>query len=458
VLNRYVLSNQETETGMARMARRTGTSLVAAVLAALLVCASASAATPRYVGPAVASSADAPYTVLILLPSGYCTGSILDASRVLTAGHCVYDTNNQVLPPSMFLVSAGTNQFVSKSAPPDYEARLVASVRVHPAYNPAVGGAGDVAILQLTRPLTFNGSVGAIPLIDVGPAPATGSIVRGYGWGIQSTDGAEDGYEHSLADLTVRAASTCSAGVAGIFCLQSPTGEACHGDSGGPIVSASGQLVGAVSYGVSVTCQANNVDAMVDLAAPAIALWLRGNDNPPAMPFTDKPATLTPPPLTGGAATCTPPTWTSSPTLTTVFFQTADGAVVQDGPSNTYVPRPADVGKTLGCRSHAQTAGGTADMPAGGTIAVQAASLSVRPAKKTASISYTGPEDLPLKVTIVRGGHTAWTKTTASRRVALPSSLRSGIYRLCVDAPAAGQFASGQSCNPWRARGKKRRG
>jgi hypothetical protein len=100
-------------------------------------------------------------------------------------------------------------------------------------------------------------------------------------------------------------------------------------------------------------------------------------------------------------------------------------------------------------------------MPAEGTIAVQAASLSVRPAKTSAAISYTGPEDLKLKVTIARSGHTAWTKTTTSRRVALPSTVRPGIYRLCVDAPAAGQFAGAESCKPWRAVAaakKKKRG
>ncbi|WP_259316273.1 S1 family peptidase [Capillimicrobium parvum] len=413
--------------------------------------AGAQAATPRYVGPQVPSAGDAPYSVLLLAGFSSRTGSILDESRILTAAHCVYD-GGQVLPPNLFLVIAGTNQTVSPAPPAGTEFRSVASIRVHPAYNPATGGPGDVAILQLTRPLIVNGSVGPIPVTEVGASPALGSVVRGYGWGVQSTDGADDGYEHSLADMTVRAATDCAPGAAGIFCVQSPTGAACPGDSGGPIVSGAGLLVGTMSFRVNATCAAGNVDGIIDLGTPAIGLWVRGNDSPPPMPFTDKPATLAPPPLTGGAATCTGPAWSGSPTLTTVFFHVGDGAVVQSGPSTTYAPGKSDVGATIGCRSHAQTPGGTAEMAAAATIKVQAAPLSVRAAAKSATVSYGGPGDLPVKLVLSRGGHQAWSRTTAKRRVALPSRVKAGRrYRLCAAAPAAGPFAAAESCVRWRA-------
>jgi hypothetical protein len=95
-------------------------------------------------------------------------------------------------------------------------------------------------------------------------------------------------------------------------------------------------------------------------------------------------------------------------------------------------------------------------MPADGTIAVQAATLDLHAAAKSVSLSYTGPEGLPLKLTLARGGHTAWSKTTAARRVTLPSTVHTGLYQLCAAAPAAGQFASAQDCTHWRAPKPKR--
>jgi trypsin len=443
---------------MAGRSRTLGVSLITA-LTVLVAAASADAAVSKYIGPRVGSAADAPFTALVETIDAECTGSILDASRILTAAHCVYGGAGQLLTPSQVLVAAGTDNYVAPEPPPDWEVRPVGAIRVHPAYNPAIYGLGDVAILQLTRPLTINGAGWAIGLVGAGPPPTVGSVMRGFGWGIQNSDGTNDQYEHTVSDMTVQPTSTCAKGVAGVFCIQSPTGASCHGDSGGPIVSSGGLLAGSVSYGISSACGANFVNAMVDLSTPAIAQWISGSDSPPAMPYTDQPATLAPPPLTGGAATCTAPAWTGAPALTTVFVHVADRAVVQEGPSTTYAPGPADAGKVLGCRSHAETPGGVADMPAEGTISVQAATHSVRGAKRSASISYTGPGDLPLKLTLKRGGHTAWTKTTTARRVALPSTLHPGSYQLCADAAAAGQFASAQSCTHWRAakRPKKRK-
>lgn len=440
---------------MFRVAARIAALFLAVVAVLLTATAAADAATHRLFGGQVLPSASsAPSTVLILSGSGssasQCTGSILDATHVLTAAHCTRNEQGQPFP-------SGSSIFFIGMTSLDSDEGLVGPVlgaRVHPAYNPATGQA-DVAVLQVPK-MALGGTITAMPIVDAGAAPAAGTAVRAFGWG-ESGNSTWDGNERVL-DLTVGVPTDCWSGVAAVGCAQTPTGGPCPGDSGGPVVR-NGVQVGVTDTRIGAECVAGSQLGFADLSAPSIAQFVRGNDSPPPLPSMTGAPSLAPPPLTGGAATCTPPTWANAASTSTVFFHRDAGTVVQEGPATTYVPKPSDAGHELGCRSIAQAPGGSAVATAPSGVQVLASQLTLRARGASATVSYTGASALALSATLTNAkGHKAWTKTVDTTRSLRLPKVRAGVYRLCVDAPAAGQFASAQACQRWRAPVAKRRG
>ena len=438
---------------MSRIAARIAAPVVT-VGALVAVAASAHAATPRYVGGTpVGPPSSAPFTVLVVAASGsglsLCTGSIIDQTHVLTAAHCTMNDQGQRWPAASYIIGIGFSSFDSD----DGVVGPVRSVRVHPDYDPATGRA-DVAVLEVP-PIATGPTMAPIPLVAVGTPLAPGSVVRGYGWG-ETGSAASDDVEQML-DLTVGAPTDCWSGTPAVGCAHSSTGSPCPGDSGGPIVQ-NGIQVAVTNTRTGLNCAPGSTLGFVDLSAPGIGLFVRGDDRPPAMPFATAPASLTPPPLTGGAATCAAPAWTNATTTTTVFYRRDAGTVVQEGASSTYAPSASDVGHELGCRSIAQSAGGRAVAQAPSGFSVLASKLSVRAGRRVAAISYSGAPSLALTATLTKAKRNVWSRNVGTARtVRLPTKLRPGRYRLCVDAPAAGQFAAAQDCQRWRVKARRHR-
>lgn len=429
--------------------------LLVAACAATALTAPAHAAAPRYIGgTTVASPSDAPSTVFVGMASGsefgFCTGSIIDATHVLTAAHCAVTSQGQRFPADSIVVGLGFSSFEGEEG----LFGPVLSVRVHPEYDPATGRA-DIAVLEVP-PIAAGATIAPIPLVAVGTPLTAGSVVRGFGWG-DTGSAATDPFEQML-DLTVGAPTDCWSGVPAVGCARNPTGAACPGDSGGPIVK-DGIQVAVTNTRIGLDCAPGSTLGFVDLSAPGIGLFVRGDDHPPVMPFTSAVPKLTPPPLEGGAATCEPPAWTNAESTTTVFLHRDDGAVVQQGPSTTYTPGAGDVGHALGCRSIAQSSGGTAVAGAPAGFSVRGADLAVRAGRTRAGISYSGAPRLAVTATLTDGaGRTAWTREDVSaRRLRMPK-VDTGRYRLCVQAPAAGQFAAAEACTSWRSTPRKARG
>lgn len=206
------------------------------------------------VGGTNANIADHPWQISLQTNSGFhfCGGSIVDASWVLTAQHCVADLSSDLR------VEVGTS-YLSGSG----QVRGVDRVLTYPGYVDASKGK-DVALLHLSSPLSLSANVASIELVTAaaanGGATAPGVMATVTGWGTLSAGGSSP---DRLQEVDVPIVSNADAQSA--YKQETITGDqlaagylgtggkdSCQGDSGGPLtVSTSGgqRLAGVVSWG-----------------------------------------------------------------------------------------------------------------------------------------------------------------------------------------------------------------
>ncbi len=189
-----------------------------------------------------------------------CTGVVVGARVVLTAGHCVQGQTTTTLQ-----VGFGP----SASAP----TRVVAITTIAPVPR----FTGD---LSIDKPLGHDLGVvilaedaGVVPIALGHAAPAVGGLVRLVGFGLSSAIDVETRGKRRMADVRLGASCTL------LVDFGDLATNACHGDSGGPLLRmrADGieEVIGIVSYGRTASCDppsyAVRVDAYADWIANVIA-------------------------------------------------------------------------------------------------------------------------------------------------------------------------------------------
>ncbi len=167
----------------------------------------------RLVGGQSVAIESAPFAVqLVLKGQSFCTGSLIDRDKVLTAGHCVLEgVDFIVYGTARKYTTYDDDQVVSSSSggrspPPrrsyQFKKANVSRVIVHPQYRGGVSPA-DIAILQLASPVDDH-TARPIALETEGGHCNMAAVVYGFGQSAYT-------YSPSLQAMSTRLINSCRA-------------------------------------------------------------------------------------------------------------------------------------------------------------------------------------------------------------------------------------------------------
>lgn len=332
----------------------------------------------------------------------FCGGTLRDATHVITAAHCVPDTN-----PGEIAVVAG--MYDRSTAPGDgAQFSVVSEVSSHPAYGDAAEQ-NDLAVLTLEAPLAAPGS-GDYPLatlpVTTESTPEFGKFALISGWGDIDPDpeGQTQPDRLSTSPIFLLENSDCDAYneespgtfvpsvmlCAGAADSLGPI-DTCQGDSGGPLALTDSEdpqdpsdfdrLVGVVSFGFGC--------ALPDF--PGIYTNLYNSDLKARATDPSPPARLVPagPPNTvgsgraGQALGCTGDAWNPAPTERSIawfsFVLNGDEVsdVVRHDDGDTFTPSAEMVGRYVICSVRAKNDGGAREQQAETAVRVAPAAPTV---------------------------------------------------------------------------------
>jgi subtilisin-like proprotein convertase family protein/V8-like Glu-specific endopeptidase len=170
----------------------------------------------------------------------HCTGTLVAPKLVITASHCVSDTN-----PTTYKVHFGNGD------ESDFDSRAVrvTKVKASPHYRNDVGGNADVAYMVLERPVTDQQIVPVATdpeeLRQLFKPGSTGTLV---GFGIHDNNTGASGRKY-VGPATIRWHTGNEIWMGGT------AGDGCNGDSGGPVYgqlpSGEWRVYGVTSRGPS---------------------------------------------------------------------------------------------------------------------------------------------------------------------------------------------------------------
>jgi hypothetical protein len=291
-----------------------------------------------------------------------CGGTILSETKILTAAHCVFNplTSGQLAPEDI-AVGAGTANIETVE-----QHSLASEVRVHPyySYRAPLPEGDDVVLLTLKTAFHYTAAVQPLAMVGAGTAEPEGTTVDLTGFGVE--EGASEEFTGRLNSLVMHTGFSrrCGGEADAVFvCASAPGGSVCFGDSGSGLTlpGSTPSLIGVTDTVEEVderACLPGATGGFANLAAPEIRDFIEGSNSPPRAPRGGG-VSIAGVTMVGSLLTCQPGSWSPEPTYTFRFLDTASGAVLQQGPSRTYLVSGADVGRAIACEVLAASAGGT---------------------------------------------------------------------------------------------------
>ena len=213
----------------------------------------------RIVGGQRAAAGAWPWTVAIqtfTVPDyfSFCGGSLVAPDWVLTAAHCVVNST-----PDQIVAAVGMNRIGSGQG----QRLTVDRIVVHPRYgfDFAHDFAHDIALLHLTQPA--DAALVAPLTADSLALAAAGTMATVVGWGALSEDNKAGwlSYDLQQVEIPIVSQEECAYAMGrmvteNMLCAGYSEGgkDACHGDSGSPLMVPDGnggwRLAGIVSFGI----------------------------------------------------------------------------------------------------------------------------------------------------------------------------------------------------------------
>lgn len=204
---------------------------------------SSSGVQARIVGGGATSISKMPYLVQVHIgSSGICGGTLIAASWILTAAHCVKD----VAVKTIRVVAGATKLYGSRG-----QVRSVNKSIVAPKFTTKVMN-WDVALLKLNASITLGSNVSTIAMATTMPAVGTKVLIGGWG----ATEEGGTAVKHlQSTNVEIYNKKECARDYEGnakltgtMFCAEGKHKDACSGDSGGGVYYGN-TVLGIVSFG-----------------------------------------------------------------------------------------------------------------------------------------------------------------------------------------------------------------
>jgi hypothetical protein len=268
--------------------------IVALVALGVAVPAAQSGAPNPIVGGEAATEGEYPAQSFLDIDGGYCGGTLVAPTKILTAAHCVDGVSAEDM--TAYLGENDRDEFTA------IHAYAVSEVEVHEGYD-FFAQINDVAMLTLARTASLQ------PLRVIGSgetskwAPGVPSTI--VGWGTTSYRGPESN-ELLEAQVPLVSDAACDEAYGGDFdsetmvCAGDGEHDTCQGDSGGPLMVPDGDslvLAGITSWGYGCA-DADYPGVYTRIGAPSLNTWIHSRlpAASPAPPPTPPPPSPTPPP------------------------------------------------------------------------------------------------------------------------------------------------------------------